>query len=430
MENMNIGLIGCGTVGSGVIAWLQDNKSLITSRCGITLTVHKIAVSDIGKPRGVSVPRSHFTNDPNSVINDPEIDVIVELMGGITVAKGYVIQALELGKPVVTANKALLAYHGKELFAIAEKNNADIYYEASVGGGITVIKSLREGLAANKINRIYGILNGTCNYILTRMKFDRIDFPKALEEAQQRGYAESDPSLDIGGEDAAHKTCILASLAYGEWFDMNSIYIEGIRNLNSQDIRYAGEAGYTIKLLGIIRHDEGDIQMRVHPTLIPATSMLAKVNDVYNAVWISGDVVGESMYYGQGAGKNATASAVIADLIDVALNLKFDSSLRVAAFRPHISYDRLLAMEEITCRFYLRLSVDDKPDVLAKITHILGEGDISIASILQKESESEELPVILITHTAKEANIQQAIKKIEQLSVVHGNAVLIRIEDM
>ena len=430
MEKMKIGLIGCGTVGCGVVDWLQNNKPLITSRCGIELVVHRIAVSNLNKERSINVPKDCLTSDVHSVIDDPEVDVIVELMGGTTIAKDYVIRALGYGKPVVTANKALLAYHGKELFAIAEEHRADIYYEASVGGGITVIKSLREGLAANNVNRIYGILNGTCNYILTRMGYGGIDFEDALEEAQKKGYAEADPSLDIDGDDAAHKTCILASLAYGEWFDINSIFVEGIRGLSLQDIRYAEEAGYKIKLLGIIRLDDGNIQMRVHPTLIPAQSMLAKVDDVYNAVWISGDVVGDSMYYGQGAGADATASAVIADLVDVALNLKFDSTLRIAAFRHHVSYDRLLAMDEITCRFYLRLSVDDKPDVLARITHILGEGEISIASILQKESESKELPVIMITHAAKEANLQLALKKIEQLNVVHGEPVLIRIEDI
>ena len=430
MEKMKIGLIGCGTVGTGVVEWLQKNRPLISSRCGIDLTIRRIVVSDMNKQRSKTLPPDLITNDVNSVLDDPEIDVVVELMGGTTIAKDYVIQALKRGKPVVTANKALLAYHGKELFATAERYQVDIYYEASVGGGITVIKSLREGLTANKVKRIYGILNGTCNYILTRMGDGGIDFDNALDEAQISGYAEADPSLDIDGNDAAHKTCILASLAYGEWFDIDSIYVEGIRNLSLQDLRYAEEAGYKIKLLGIIRLDDGDIQMRIHPTLIAAQSMLAKVDDVYNAVWISGDVVGESMYYGQGAGKDATASAVIADLVDVALNLKFNSSLRIAAFRPHISTNRLLAMSEITSRFYLRFSVVDKPDVLAKITHILGEGEISIASILQKESESNELPVVMITHSAKEANVQLALKKIEQLNVVHGKPVLIRIEDL
>ena len=430
MEELRIGLIGCGTVGTGVVNWVQNNRSLIRARCGISLVISKIAVRDVSKHRNIKDPEDLLTTDAMAVIQDPNTDVVLELMGGIDAAKDYVLHALKLGKPVVTANKALLAYHGEELFTAAEKYHADIYYEASVGGGITVIKSLREGLTASNIEKIYGILNGTCNYILTHMENTGVKFEYALNQAQKNGYAESDPSLDIDGHDAAHKTCILASLAYGKWFNIHSIYVEGIRNLDLQDIQYAKEAGYIIKLLGIIRSNEGNIQMRVHPTLISTKSMLAKVDDVYNAVWISGDIVGESMYYGQGAGQNATASAVIADLVDVGLNLKFDSSLRISAFRPHASYERLLPMEETICRYYLRLSVDDQPDVLAGVTHILGEAGISIASILQKESDSQELPVILITHDAKEANIQHALARIERLSVVHGKPVLIRIEDV
>jgi homoserine dehydrogenase len=337
MKNVKIGLIGFGTIGSGVVKWIQQNGGLISARCGVQLELTRIADLDITTDRGVAVNPDVLTTNYEDLIKDPNLDVIVELVGGTTIARKIVLAALEAGKPVVTANKALLAHHGDELFAAAEKSASDIYYEASVGGGIPIIKALREGLAANHIQHIYGILNGTCNYILTRMEREGADFDEVLGDAQELGFAEADPAADIDGRDTAHKACILASLAYGEWFGMGPIFIEGIRNLDSQDIKNAAEAGYKIKLLGIIKLESGNIQMRVHPTLVPTASTLAEVSDEYNAIWVTGDVVGDTMYYGRGAGRDATASAVIADLIDVALNLKFDSSHRVAAFRPHRS---------------------------------------------------------------------------------------------
>ncbi len=430
MKTINIGLIGCGNVGAGVVKWVQQNSDLIKARCNIQLQIVKIAVKDVMKDRGLTIEGKILTADAASVVNDSDIDVIIELIGGIDAAKPLVISALKQGKPVVTANKSLLAFHGDELFKLAQKHDTDIYYEASVAGGISIIKYLKEGLAGNHINLIYGILNGTCNYILTRMAQNGEKFDDVLKEAQRLGFAEADPGLDIDGHDAAHKTCILASLAYGEWFAVDSIFVEGIRNLELQDIHNAAEAGYTIKLLGIIKLDSGKIQMRVHPALIPSTSLIAKVDDEFNAVWVHGDIVGDAMLYGRGAGQDPTTSAVIADIVDVALNIKCNSANRVAAFQPHQSYSNVLAMAEISSRYYLRLSLEDKPNVLAKIACILGDTNISIASVVQKESDSNMLPVILITHTAKEADISTAIKTIEELPVVHGKPVILRIEDI
>ncbi len=430
MKKIRIGLIGCGTVGTGVVACIKNNAALIAARCDVQLSIVAIAVSDIEKKRDFDATSVVFTDNADTVVNSPDIDVIVELIGGTTDAKRYVLQALKNGKPVVTANKSLLAYHGDELFRVAAENGVDIYYEASVAGGVPIIKSLREGLSANHVERIYGILNGTCNYILTRMENDGVDFGDVLREAQDLGFAEADPSLDIDGHDTAHKTCILASLAYGEWIDVDQIFVEGIRGIDLQDIRNAARAGYKIKLLGIVKFDSSNIQMRVHPTLVSADSLLAKVSDEFNAVWVEGDIVGPTMLYGRGAGQDATASAVVADLVDVALNICFNSSRRVPPFRPHNSYNDVLSMDEIECRYYIRLSVDDVPNVMARIAQILGESGISIASVTQQELASDHLPIILITHTAKEVELNRALSKIEVLDVVREAPVVLRIEDI
>jgi len=301
MKEIGIGLIGCGNVGTGVVKWLRENAALIEARCGVLLSIRKIAVNNIGKDRGIKLESDLLTTDAVSVVNDPDVDIIVELIGGTTAAKDIVELALEKRKPVVTANKSLLAFYGSELFSLASAQDTDIYYEASVAGGISIIKAIKEGLTANNIQHIYGILNGTCNFILTRMERDGADFNDVLKDAQRLGFAEADPALDIDGDDTAHKTCILASLAYGEWFDVNTIHVEGIRNLELQDIRNAADAGYTIKLLGIVKLESGNIQMRVHPVLIPSTSLLAKVSDEFNAVWVKGDAVGDSMFLWQGS---------------------------------------------------------------------------------------------------------------------------------
>ncbi len=430
-KELQVGLLGFGTVGAGVVKYLQMNGELIGRRTDVRPVLARIADLDITTDRGVAVDPALLTTDAAAVINDPDVDVIVELIGGTTAARQYILEALGQGKPVVTANKALLAHHGAEIFAAAEAGGADIYYEASVAGGIPIIKALRESLAGNHILTIYGILNGTCNYILSRMEDAAMEFEPVLKEAQKLGYAETDPALDVDGTDTAHKTAILASLAYGTWFGLEEMHVEGIRHVLLADIRNAADRGYRIKLLGIIKLDNGEIQMRVHPTLIPKDAMLAKVDDVFNAVFVNGDVVGETMFYGRGAGQDATASAVLADLVDVGLNLKHNASHRVSAFRPHASYtDSLSPMAEITCRYYLRMALADKPSVLAQIARILGDNQISIASVSQTEVDAETVPVIFITHEAREADIQCALEEIGKLDVVRSEPVMLRIEDM
>lgn len=427
---IRVGLLGFGTIGAGVVKCIAANADLMAARSGVRLRMTGIADLDITSDRGVPVDTSLLTTDAHSVIDSAEVDVIIELVGGTTVARDFVLRALRNGKPVVTANKALLAYHGEEIFATARENGVDVYYEASVGGGIPIIKTLREGLSANNFTAIYGILNGTCNYILTRMENEGILFDDVLKQAQELGYAEAEPSLDIDGDDTGHKTCVLASLAFGKWFAMSDICMEGIRGIALEDIHNAAEAGYRIKVLGIIKHGEAGIEMRVHPTLVPEGSMLGSVSGVFNAVCVNGDFVGPTMFYGRGAGQDATASAVVADLVDVGLNLAHGSANRLPGFAPHATELALAATADMRCRYYLRLMAEDHPDVLAKITHALGANGINIASIHQKESHAESVPVIVITDTAREGDISKALAEIAALGVTQGSPVRLRIEDL
>jgi homoserine dehydrogenase len=429
VKEIKVGIIGFGTVGAGVAANLLSNGDVIAKRTGVKLTLSKIADIDIKRDRGVKAPEKILTTDGMALIK--EVDVVVELVGGVTVARDFILAALKMGKPVVTANKALLAKKGEELFAAAEKFKADIYYEASVAGGIPIIKILREGLAANRIQKIYGILNGTCNYILTRMEREKLDFEPILKDAQALGYAEAEPSLDIDGFDTAHKAAILASLAYGEWFGLDPIHIEGIRNISLADLRFADELGYRIKLLAIIKQVKEDVQIRVHPTLIPKNALLAGISEVFNGVMVNGDYVGDALFYGRGAGRNATASAVVADLVDVALNLKFGSHRRIPAFRIGRQYRHILPMDEIETRYYMRLQVKDKPGVIAAAAKILGDKDISISSIVQREGQSKEnVSLLILTHLAKEKQVKEAIAGIEKLKAVCDKVKLLRIEDI
>ncbi|MFA7231489.1 MAG: homoserine dehydrogenase [Victivallaceae bacterium] len=429
MKEVKVGIIGFGTVGAGVAANLLKNGDVIAKRTGVQLVLTKIADLDITTDRGVTVPSGVLTTDAMALIK--EVDVVIELVGGTTFAKKFILEALKQGKPIVTANKALLAEHGEELFAAAEQSKADIYYEASVAGGIPVIKALREGLVANRIESIYGIMNGTCNYILTRMEREKLDFWPILKDAQALGYAETEPSLDIDGFDTAHKAAILASLAYGEWFGLKPVHIEGIRDISLTDLQFADELGYRIKLLAIIKQENEDVQVRVHPTLIPKNSMLGNISEVFNGVMIEGDTVGKTLFYGRGAGRNATASAVVADLVDVGLNLKFGSHRRVPAFRLGRQYRHLLTMNEVETRYYLRLQVKDQPGVIAKIADILGSKAISISSFVQRESQTKEnVPLLILTHKAKEELIKKAIDEFEQLDVVCEKVKLFRIEDV
>ena len=430
MNEYKVGILGFGTVGAGVADCLLNNVEVIAKRTGVKPVLAGIADLDIKTDRGIKVPQELLTTDAAELIH--RVDVVVELIGGTTVAKKFILQALNEGKSVVTANKALLAEFGGELFAAAEKNHVDLYYEASVGGGIPIIKSLREGFAGNRINRIYGILNGTCNYILTRMEREEIDFAPVLKDAQQLGYAEANPSLDIDGFDTAHKAAILAALAYGKWFGMDPIYVQGIREVSLADIKFAGELGYKIKLLAILKQDRAkNVEIRVHPTMIPKRTQLAMIDEVFNGVMVTGDYVGDTLFYGRGAGRNATASAVVSDIVDIGLNLAHQATRRIASFREGAQFNSVVKMENVKSRYYLRIQVLDVPGILAKIARILGENDISISSLVQREGQSQNnVSLLIITHQTQEKHVKAAIGLINALPEVRDTVKLIRIEDI
>jgi len=425
MKEVKIGILGFGTVGAGVVEAILKNGELIAQRTGIFPKIGKIADLDIKTDRGVKVDASLLTTDALSVINDPEIDVIVELIGGVRIAKDFVLRALKNGKPVVTANKALLAEAGRELFEASAKSGAGLYFEASVGGGIPVLRALRDGLVGNRIKSMYGILNGTCNYILTRMEREGLDFDAVLADAQKLGYAETPPDLDIDGIDTAHKAVVLASLAYGAPVSMDAFTIEGIRGLSHREIEYAGELGYRIKLLAVIREVNGEVEMRVEPSFVPKKHLLASVNDSFNAVFVEGDVVGSTLYYGRGAGRMPTASAVIGDIMEAAAG-KGGCSDWLLKHKALPVCDAA----NISIRCYLRMSLKDQPDVIAQVAHVLGKNKISIASIMQKEQNAgEQVPVVFLTHKALEKNYAAAMQEIERLDVVDGKPVRMAIED-
>ena len=441
-------MIGGGTVGSGVFHALQLNGGLMASRIGVKVSVRKVAVKAFDEPRPYAIPASHMTTDWQSVVADPQVDVVAELVGGTTLARTMILVALKLGKPVITANKALLSAHGEELFAAAQQYGTNLYYEASVCGGVPIIKALREGLVGNRITHLYGIVNGTCNYILTRMKMEGADFDTVLKDAQAQGYAEAEPSLDIDGHDALHKIGILASLAHGFWVDPKDIYVEGIRSITRMDIQFANQLGYTIKLLGIIKKIEGRaargprtassrqssparIQVSVYPTLVPNSHVLAGVNHVFNAVFVRGDIVGDTLFYGRGAGKDATASAVLSDLADAALDLKFGTKHRVPPFVPHERRGAVAPINEIVSRYFVRLNVVDKPGTLAQISTIFGHAHIGISSVIQPEGhEGASVPLILMLHDAPNGAVTSALKKIGKLPAVKSAPVMIRVEDL
>ena len=432
MQQVNLGMIGGGTVGSGVFHALQLNGGLIASRIGVKVAVRKVAVKAFNEPRPYKIPRSVMTTDWRSVVNDPQVDIVIELVGGTTIAKTMILAALKLGKPVITANKALLSAHGEELFAAAKKHGANLYYEASVCGGIPIIKSLREGFVGNRIEALYGIVNGTCNYILTRMKLEGADFAAVLADAQKHGYAETPPDLDIDGHDAAHKIGILASLAHGFWVNPKKIHVEGIRHISALDIKFAGELGYTIKLLGIVKKLGSGcrVQVSVYPTLIPSSHVLAGVNHEFNAVFVRGDIVGDTLFYGRGAGKNATASAVLSDLADAALDLKFGTKYRVPPFVPHECAGAVVPIEDVVSPYFVRLNVVDRPGTLAKIAAIFGAGGIGISSVIQPEGhEGKSVPLIFMIHDAKNGAVMKALDKIGKLPVVKSKPVMLRVEN-
>ena len=445
MKQVNIGMIGGGTVGSGVFNALRENSELMAARTGVRLVVKKVAVMAFDERRPYPIDRALMTLNWKDVVDDPEIQIVTELVGGTGIAKTMVLAALEAGKVVVTANKALLSAHGPELFAAAKKAGTNLYYEASVAGGIPIIKTLREALVGNRFERIYGIVNGTCNYILTRMTREGAAFDDVLADAQKLGYAEANPTLDVDGHDAAHKTGILASLAHGFWVDHHDIHVEGIRPLTPLDIRFAQQLGYTIKLLGSVRlappakapaGKKGKkaaagarISVAVSPTLVPQSHVLANVNDVFNAVFVSGFPIGDTLYYGRGAGKDATASAVLSDLADAGLDIVHGTLDRVPAFVP-CAKGTVVPYSETSSRYYLRLTVLDKPGVIAKVSSILSKAGISLASIVQPEGhEGETVPLILMTHVASRAAMDKARAAIAKLPAVKGPSLLLPVED-
>jgi homoserine dehydrogenase len=443
MQQVNLGMIGGGTVGSGVFHALQQNGELMAARLGVKIAFRKIAVKAFDEPRPYPIARALMTTDWQEVVNDPEIHIIIELVGGTGIAKTIILAALQQGKTVVTANKALVSAHGKELFAAAAKHGANLYYEASVCGGIPIIKSLREGFVANQFPAIYGIVNGTCNYILTRMKLEGAEFAGVLADAQKQGYAETPPDLDIDGHDAQHKTGILASLAHGFWVDHHAIHTEGIREISKIDMQFAQQLGYTIKLLGIVkqskpaktqpatRNPQPGIQVSVYPALVPSSHVLANVNHVFNAVFVRGDIVGDTLFYGRGAGKDATASAVLSDVADAALDLKNGTKVRIAPFIAHTKSGRVTPMDEVISRYYVRLDVVDRPGVLAKIAAIFAAAKIGISSVIQPEGhEGESVPLILMLHDAPNSAMRKALAKIGKLPPVKSKPVMIRVETL
>ncbi len=435
MKPINVGLLGIGTVGSGVWEVLGRNQEEITRRAGRGIVIAKVADKDTERAKKLTGGKVAVTGDANEVVSDPNIDIVIELIGGYGVAKEFVLKAIVNGKHVVTANKALLATHGNEIFAAAQKKGVMVAFEAAVAGGIPIIKALREGLTANRIEWIAGIINGTSNFILSTMRDKGLPFAEVLAQAQKLGYAEADPTFDIEGIDAAHKLTIMSAIAFGIPMQFERAYTEGISKLTREDIQYAEELGYRIKLLGITRRTAEGIELRVHPTLIPEKRLIANVEGVMNAVLVNGDAVGATMYYGAGAGSLPTASAVVADLVDITRLHTADPEHRVPhlAFQPdQLAATRILPMDEVLTSYYLRMRVVDRPGVLADITRILADGQISIDAMVQKEpSEGEEqVDIIMLTHATREKAINAAIARIEGLPVVTGKVTRIRLEEL
>ncbi len=435
MKPINVGLLGIGTVGGGTFTVLKRNAEEIARRAGRPIQITVVADKNLDLARKVTGETCRLTDDAFAVVNDPEVDIVIELIGGYGVAKDLVLKAIESGKHVVTANKALLATHGNEIFAAAQKKGVTVAFEAAVAGGIPIIKALREGLTANRIEWIAGIINGTTNFILSEMRSKGLPFADVLKEAQQLGYAEADPTFDIEGIDAAHKLTIMSAIAFGNSMQFDKAYIEGISKLDSADIKYAEQLGYRIKLLGITKRTPEGVELRVHPTLIPAKRLIANVEGAMNAVLVKGDAVGATLYYGKGAGAEPTASAVIADLVDVARMYTADPEHRVPhlAFQPDAIVELpILPLAEVETSYYLRMRVEDKPGVLADITRILADQQISIDAMIQREPDEgeEQTDIIMLTHKTREKNIDAAIGKIENLAVVTGAVTRLRLEEL
>ncbi len=432
MKQIRAGLLGFGTIGTGVVQVFQNNAELIKARLGAELTLVKIADLDITTDRGVTLAEGILTTDADEVLVNPDIDVVIELIGGYEPARTFVLKAIENGKHIVTANKALLALHGDEIFAAAAKHGVEVMFEASVGGGIPIISSIKENLCANNFRSIFGILNGTCNYILTQMTNEGAEFGDVLKVAQEKGYAEADPTFDVEGVDTAHKLALMIALCFGTKVDFDDVYTEGISNITPLDIQYAKQFGYKIKLLAIGKADNGKIEARVHPTMVPLLYPLDDVDGVFNAVRMVGDFVGPVMQYGHGAGMEATASAVMGDVMSIARGIASGAGQRtppMAYCADAITTLDVKPMAEICTQYYLRVGVIDAPGVLSKISGLLGDHNISIASMIQPDrGDSGSTPIVLMTHNCCEGDVRKAITEIDQLEVVKEKTHFIRIE--
>ncbi len=435
MKNaLNVGLLGFGTVGSGTAKILLTQEKLLEQRTGYPVNLNWICDKDLSSDRGFQVPPEILTDDVNNLFNDPDLDIFIELIGGLEPARTFVLKAIENGKHVVTANKALLATHGFEIFEAASRAGVEIGFEASVGGGIPCIKALKEGLVANNVDTVIGIMNGTANYILTSMTDQGLEFDVALAEAQRLGYAEADPTYDIEGIDTAHKLAITATLAFGQRISLNDIYTEGISRLAPVDISFAGELGYTIKLLAIGRQKDGIVDLRIHPTMVPSGHLLAQVRGAYNAFYFTGDSVGKVMFYGMGAGQMPTGSAIVADVVDIARNQAQGCTSRVPALSipfEDIKPVRIKPLDDVRGRYYFRFTVKDQPGVLSRISGILGKEEISIASVVQKGRGPESsVPIVMLTHEASEGRVRAALAQIDREDFVLDETMTIRIEDL
>lgn len=431
MKRINIGLIGFGNIGSGVVKILRERKQLLSEKTGLDINIKKICDLDLSRRRNVSIAKDLLTRNAADIIKDPQIDILIELIGGINPAKEFILEALKNGKNVVTANKALLAQSGQELFSEAADRGKNIYFEASVGGGIPIIKSLREGLVANRFNSIFGIVNGTSNYILSSMSKNNCGFELALKEAQAKGFAEKDPTLDIEGMDSAHKLVLLAYLGFGRFVNLKEIFVEGISRISLADINYAREMGFEIKLLAIAQKEGDELEVRVHPTLIPKGHLLSSVDGVFNAIYVSSDLAGNLLFYGPGAGQLSAASAVVSDLVDLTQDIK------AGLFRPTLNIvedktvKKLRKSDDFESRYYIRFMANDLPGVLARISGVLAKFGISISSVSQKErSRGQFVPVVILIHRAKEKNIRQALSIIDRMNVIKEKSVAIRMEEV
>jgi homoserine dehydrogenase len=434
MKTVEVGLLGLGTVGQGTVRILEEKAALLESRLGARLAVRRAAVRDAGRARDVPLDRRQLTTDPLAVVDDPNVAVVVEVMGGIEPARTLLLRAIANGKAVVTANKALLALHGPELYRAAAEAGVDLGFEASVGGGIPLVRAIKEGLAANHTEALYGIINGTSNYILTRMSDEGAPFAEVLAAAKEQGYAEADPTMDIEGIDAAHKLAVLVALAFGHPVEFGRIYTEGISRITPTDLRFARQFGYRVKLLAIAKEDaEGAIEARVHPTMIPAEHPLAAVGGVFNALFVKGDATGPVLLYGRGAGALPTGSAVVSDLVDIARNLLAGARHRTPplGYQMHAVTPRVVRpIDRVVSRYYFRFQVVDRPGVLSRIAGVLGARDVSIASMVQEGREAEAaVPIVMMTHEAREADVRAALGEIDRLPIVQEPSLAIRVED-